>query len=192
MDVEKVMDIVRELLKELGEDPNREGLVRTPARVAAALDYLTSGYRGDIDRLINNAIFTQATDNMIVARDIEIYSLCEDHLLPFYGRCHVGYIADKRVFGISKLARLADMYARRLQIQQRLTEQIATAVFESIKAQGVGVVVEARHLCLMMRGVEKQNSVVVTSSMLGGFRASQATRSEFLSLIGKAAPLTSP
>ncbi len=191
MNVEKVMDIVRELLKELGEDPNREGLVRTPARVAAALDYLTSGYRGDVDRLINNAIFAQATDNMIVARDIEIYSLCEDHLLPFYGRCHVGYIADKRVFGISKLARLADMYARRLQIQQRLTEQIATAVFESIKAQGVGVVVEARHLCLMMRGVEKQNSVVVTSSMLGGFRASQATRSEFLSLIGKAAPSSS-
>lgn len=188
MNTEKVKHIVHELLVELGEDPDREGLVRTPARVAAALDFLTSGYREDVERLINNAIFTQATDNMIVARDIEIYSLCEDHLLPFYGRCHVGYIADKRVFGISKLARLADMYSRRLQIQQRLTDQIATAVFESIKAQGVGVVVEARHLCMMMRGVEKQNSVVVTSSMLGGFRGSQATRNEFLSLLRRPAP----
>src|SRR6185312_11750626 len=118
MDVDKVKQIVRELLTELGEDPDREGLVRTPARVAAALDYLTSGYRGDVDRLINSAIFAQETNNMIVARDIEIYSLCEDHILPFYGRCHIGYIADKRVFGISKLARLADMYSRRLQIQQ--------------------------------------------------------------------------
>ncbi len=185
MDADKVKRIVRELLVELGEDPDREGLVRTPARVAAALDYLTSGYRGDIERLINNAIFTQATNNMIVARDIEIYSLCEDHMLPFFGRCHIGYIADKRVFGISKLARLADMFARRLQIQQRLTEQLSHAVFQSIEAQGVGVVIEARHLGMMMRGVEKQNSVVVTSSMLGSFRSSPATRAEFLSLIGK-------
>ena len=188
MDTEKVKRIVRELLIELGEDPDREGLVRTPERVAAALDYLTSGYRADVEKLINNAIFAQETDNMVVARDIEIYSLCEDHLLPFYGRCHIGYIADRRVFGISKLARLADMYSRRLQIQQRLTDQIAAAVFEPIRAQGVGVVVEARHLCLMMRGVEKQNSVVVTSSMLGSFRSSQATRSEFLALLGKPGP----
>ncbi len=188
MNVEKVKRIVRELLVELGEDPEREGLVRTPARVAAALEYLTSGYRVDVERLINNAIFTQEADNMIVARDIEVYSLCEDHLLPFYGRCHVGYIADKRVFGISKLARLADMYARRLQIQQRLTDQIARSVEDSIQAQGVGVVIEARHLCMMMRGVEKQNSVVVTSSMLGSFRRSQATRQEFLSLIGNPGP----
>src|SRR5512142_3068715 len=162
MNVERVKQIVRELLVELGEDPDREGLVRTPARVAAALDYLTSGYRGDVDRLINDAIFTQEANNMIVARDIELYSLCEDHLLPFYGRCHVGYVAEKRGFGISKLARLTDMYARRLQIQQRLTEQIARSIEEPIHAQGVGVVIEARHLCMMMRGVEKQNSVVVT------------------------------
>ncbi len=188
MNVDKVKQIVRELLVELGEDPDREGLVRTPARVAAALEYLTSGYRVDIDRLINNAIFTQEANNMILARDIELYSLCEDHLLPFYGRCHVGYVADKRVFGISKLARLTDMYARRLQLQQRLTEQIARSIEGSIHAQGVGVVIEARHLCMMMRGVEKQSSVVVTSSMLGSFRRSQATRQEFLSLIGNPGP----
>ncbi len=188
MNVEKVEQLVRELLVELGEDPNREGLVRTPARVAAALKYLVSGYRTDVDVLINKAIFEQVTNNMIVARDIEIYSLCEDHMMPFYGRCHIGYIADKRVFGISKLARLADMFARRLQIQQRLTDQISAAVFDSIQAQGVGVVIEAHHLCMMMRGVEKQSSVVITSSVLGSFRASEATRSEFLSLIGRPGP----
>jgi GTP cyclohydrolase I len=188
MNVDKVKQLVRELLIELGDDPDREGLVRTPARVAASLEYLTSGYCSDIEKLINKAIFEQATNNMIIARDIEIYSLCEDHLLPFYGRCHIGYIADKRVFGISKLARLADMYARRLQIQQRLTDQIAAAVFDSINAQGVGVVIEARHLCMMMRGVEKQNAVVVTSSVLGSFRASEATRSEFLALLGRPGP----
>src|SRR5512140_190410 len=182
MDYQKVERIVRELLVERGEDPDREGLVRTPARVAASLDYLTSGYRADIDKLINKAIFTQETNNMIVARDIEIYSLCEDHLLPFYGRCHIGYIADRRVFGLSKLARLADMYARRLQLQQRLTDQIARVISDSIGAQGVGVVIEARHLCMMMRGVEKQNTEVVTSSVLGSFRSSAATRAEFLSL----------
>lgn len=183
MDYPKVERIVRELLVELGEDPDREGLVRTPARVAAALEYLTSGYRADVDKLINKAIFTQETNNMIVARDIEIYSLCEDHLLPFFGRCHIGYIADQRVFGLSKLARLADMYARRLQLQQRLTDQIARVVSDSIGAQGVGVVIEARHLCTMMRGVEKQNTEVVTSSVLGSFRSSPATRAEFLSLV---------
>lgn len=188
MNVEKVKHLVRELLVEFGEDPDREGLVRTPARVAAAYEYLTSGYRSDVEVLINNAIFEQVTNNMIVARDIEIYSLCEDHLMPFYGRCHIGYIADKRVFGISKLARLADMFARRLQIQQRLTDQISAAVFDSIQAQGVGVVIEARHLCMMMRGVEKQNAVVATSSLLGSFRASEATRSEFLSLINRPGP----
>jgi GTP cyclohydrolase I len=181
MDRQKVERIVRELLVELGEDPDREGLVRTPARVAAALDYLTSGYRADVDKLINNAIFTQETNNMVVARDIEIYSLCADHLLPFFGRCHIGYIADKRVFGLSKLARLADMYARRLQLQQRLTDQIARVVSDSIGAQGVGVVIEARHLCTMMRGIE--NTEVITSSVLGSFRSSAATRAEFLSLV---------
>ncbi len=186
MDVGRVQRLVRELLIELGEDPDREGLVRTPTRVAAALEYLTSGYRGDVDKLINKAIFEQATNNMVIARDIEIYSLSEEHLLPFYGRCHIGYITDKHVFGISKLARLADMYARRLQIQQRLTDQIAATVSDSIKAPGVGVVIEARHLSLMMRGVEKQNAVVVTSSVLGTFRTSDATRSEFLALLAKA------
>lgn len=188
MNVEKVEQLVRELLIELGEDPRREGIVRTPARVAAALSYLTSGYRQDVATLINRAIFSQQTNNMIVARDIELYSLCEDHLLPFYGRCHIGYIADRRVFGISKLARLTDMFARRLQLQERLTDQIASAVYESIEALGVGVVIEARHLCMMMRGVEKQNSVVVTSSVLGSFRASEATRAEFFSLLGRPGP----
>src|SRR5512142_1039185 len=185
MNVEKVKQIVRELLLELGEDPDREGLVRTPARVAAALEYLTSGYRGDVERLINNAIFTQEANNLILARDIELYSLCEDHLLPFYGRCHIGYIAEKRVFGISKLARLTDLYARRLQIQQRLTEQIARSIQESIQAQGVGVVIEARHLCMMMRGVEKQNSMMTTSAVLGSFHSDAATRAEFLALLDR-------
>jgi GTP cyclohydrolase IA len=188
MNASKVKQLIRELLIELGEDPDREGLVRTPARVAASLEYLTSGYRGDVATLVNKAIFEQATNNMIIARDIEIYSLSEGNLLPFYGRCHIGYIADKRVFGISKLARLADMYARRLQIQQRLTDQIAATVCDSINAQGVGVVIEARHLSLMMRGVEKQNAVVLTSSMLGSFRTSDATRSEFLALLGRPGP----
>lgn len=188
MNHENVKRIVRELLAELGEDPEREGLVRTPARVAAALEFLTSGYRVDAEALINRAIFAQETNNMVVARDIEVYSLCEDHLLPFFGRCHIGYIADRRVFGLSKLARLADMFARRLQLQQRLTDQIAHVVSESIGAQGVGVVIEARHLCVMMRGVEKQNSVVVTSSVLGSFRSSPATRGEFLALIGLPQP----
>lgn len=188
MNVEKVEAIIRELLAEMGENPDREGLVRTPARVAAALQFLTSGYQGDVQKLVNAAIFSQETNNMIVARDIELYSLCEDHLLPFYGRCHIGYIADKRVFGISKLARLTDMYARRLQLQQRLTDQISAAVFDAIHAQGVGVVIEARHLCMMMRGVEKQHSVVVTSSVLGNFRTSEATRAEFFSLLGRPGP----
>jgi GTP cyclohydrolase I len=185
---EAVERIIRELLVEIGEDPNREGLVRTPARVAAALEYLTSGYRTDPKQLINQAIFSQDTNNLIIARDIEIYSLCEQHLLPFFGRCHIGYTSHNRVFGLSKLARLADMHARRLQRQERMTEQIAQVVFESIGALGVGVVIEARHLCLMMRGVEKEHSVVVTSSMLGSFRESAATRAEFLSLIGRPRP----
>ncbi|MHB8876400.1 MAG: GTP cyclohydrolase I FolE [Myxococcaceae bacterium] len=185
---EKVQRIVRELLVELGEDPHREGLLRTPQRVAAALEYLTSGYRVDVDELINHAIFSQETNNMVVARDIELYSLCEEHLMPFFGRCHIGYTADRKVFGLSKLARLADMYARRLQQQERMTDQIARVVHDSIGALGVGVVIEARHLCLMMRGVEKQGSVVVTSSMLGSFRESPTTRAEFLSLVGRPRP----
>ncbi|MCE5215708.1 GTP cyclohydrolase I FolE [bacterium] len=185
MDHAKVERLVRELLVELGEDPDREGLLKTPSRVARSMEFLTSGYRKDIDEIINNAIFTQETNNMVIVRDIELYSLCEHHMLPFYGRCHVGYIPRGKVFGVSKIARLVDLYARRLQIQERLTEQIARSLMEKIGAEGVGVIIEARHLCMMMRGVEKQNSLMTTSSVLGSFHGSDATRSEFLSLIGR-------
>jgi len=188
MDHERVKQLVRELLIEIGENPDREGLIKTPHRVAAALEFLTSGYRADMQRLINGAIFTQETNNMVIARDIEIYSLCEHHVLPFFGRCHIGYISRGKVFGVSKLARLVDMYARRLQLQERLTEQIARAVKDSIDAEGVGVIIEAQHLCMMMRGVEKQNSMMTTSSVLGSFHESIATRNEFLSLISRPRP----
>jgi GTP cyclohydrolase IA len=180
----KIESLVRKLLTEMGENPEREGLVRTPQRVAAALAFLTSGYRTDIKRLINGAVFTQETNSMVIVKNIEVYSLCEHHMLPFFGRCHIGYIPSGRVFGVSKLARLVDMYARRLQLQERLTEQISAQVMESVGAKGVGVMIEARHLCMMMRGVEKQNSVMVTSSVLGAFRESTATREEFLALVG--------
>jgi GTP cyclohydrolase I len=188
MNVQKVENLIRELLIELGEDPNREGLDKTPGRVAESLGYLTSGYRADVNTLINQAIFVQETTSMVVVKDIEVYSLCEHHLLPFYGRCHIGYIPRGRVFGISKLARLVDMYARRLQIQERLTEQIAYAIRDSINADGVGVMIEARHLCMMMRGVEKQNSQFVTSSVLGVFRDNPSTRNEFLSIVTRQRP----
>jgi GTP cyclohydrolase I len=186
---ERIEKLVRELLVEIGEDPEREGLVNTPKRVAASLAFLTSGYKTDMQKLINNACFAQETTSMVVVKDIELYSLCEHHLLPFYGRCHIGYIPRGRVFGISKIARLVDLFARRLQIQEKLTEQIAFAVKDSINADGVGVMIEARHLCMMMRGVEKQNSMMVTSSLLGVFRTNPATRQEFLSLISKPAPV---
>lgn len=182
-DVPKIEQLTRELLQALGEDPDREGLQKTPERVAKAMEFLTSGYRTDLTTLINGAIFTQTTNSMVIVKNIEVYSLCEHHMLPFFGRCHIGYIPTGRVFGVSKLARLVDMYARRLQLQERLTEQISQAVFESIDARGVGVMIEARHLCMMMRGVEKQHSAAVTSSMLGCFRNEEETRSEFLSLI---------
>ena len=182
---DRIAELVRKLLIELGEDPKREGLVDTPKRVAAAYTYLTSGYQADVGALINEAIFSQETTSMVVVKDIDVYSLCEHHLLPFYGRCHIGYIPRGKVFGISKLARLVDMYARRLQIQERLTEQIAYAIRDSINAEGVGVMIEARHLCMMMRGVEKQNSQFVTSSVLGTFRNNPATREEFLSIINR-------
>jgi GTP cyclohydrolase IA len=185
---ERIEKLVSELLTELGEDPKREGLLKTPQRVASALRYLTSGYRADVQKLINEAIFEQETTSMVVVKDIEVYSLCEHHMLPFYGRCHIGYIPRGRVFGISKLARLVDMYARRLQIQERLTEQIAYAVRDSINADGVGVMIEARHLCMMMRGVEKQNSMFVTSSVLGVFRTNPPTREEFLAIINRPRP----
>ena len=184
VDTQRIRELVREMLIALGEDPEREGLVKTPQRVADALAFLTSGTRTELEKLINGAIFTQQTNSMVIVKNIEVYSLCEHHMLPFFGRCHIGYIPTGKVFGVSKLARLADMYARRLQLQERLTEQISQAVMESIGAKGVGVMIEARHLCMMMRGVEKQNSEMVTSSVLGTFRESQATREEFLSLIG--------
>jgi len=188
MNAEKVEKLVRELLIEIGEDPAREGLENTPKRVAASLAYLTSGYQADVEKLINNACFAQETTSMVVVKDIEVYSLCEHHLLPFYGRCHIGYIPRGRVFGVSKLARLVDMYARRLQIQEHLTEQIAYAIKDSINADGVGVMIEARHLCMMMRGVEKQNSLFVTSSVLGVFRDNPSTRNEFLSIVSRHRP----
>jgi len=182
---EKVERLFRELLIEIGEDPDREGLEKTPKRMAAALSFLTSGYASDVQTLLNNACFAQETSSMVIVKDIELYSLCEHHMLPFFGRCHIGYIPRGRVFGVSKLARLVDMYARRLQIQERLTEEIAFAVKDAIKADGVGVMIEARHLCMMMRGVQKQNSMMVTSSVLGVFRDNPSTREEFLSLINR-------
>ena len=188
MDRERIAGLIRELLQQLGEDPTREGLINTPRRVAEALEFLTSGYRGNERELIQKAIFVQETHNMVIARDIELYSLCEHHLLPFFGRCHIGYIAKDEVVGVSKLARLVDLYARRLQLQERLTDQIAHALMNVLHAEGVGVVVEAQHLCMMMRGVEKQNSMMTTSAMLGGFRLSVATRTEFLTLIGRHRP----
>ena len=185
VNTERIEKLIRQLLVELGEDPDREGLLKTPARVAAAYAFLTSGERTDPVKLINGAVFTQETNSMVIVKNIEVYSLCEHHMLPFFGRCHIGYIPSGKVFGVSKLARVVDMYARRLQLQERLTEQISRAVMESIDARGVGVMVEARHLCMMMRGVEKQNSVVITSSVLGSFHDNLATRQEFLALIAR-------
>jgi len=179
----RVAELVRELLVEIGEDPDREGLRRTPDRVAKALDFLTAGYRQDVQTVINNAAFQSQANNMIIVRDIEVYSLCEHHMLPFFGRCHIGYIANKQVLGVSKLARIADVYARRLQIQERLTEQIAKEVQKAVSPEGVGVVMECRHLCMIMRGVAKQNSVMTTSSVLGSFHDAPATRAEFMRLI---------
>jgi len=184
VDLKKIEALTRELLIAIGEDPDREGLQKTPSRVAKAMEFLTSGYRTDLKKVINDAVFTQTTNSMVIVKNIEVYSMCEHHMLPFYGRCHIGYIPTGKVFGVSKLARMVDMFARRLQLQERLTEQISQGIMETINATGVGVMIEARHLCMMMRGVEKQNSVMVTSSVTGTFRESQATREEFLSLIG--------
>lgn len=183
----RVGALVRELLIELGEDPDREGLKGTPARVARSMAFLTSGYGQTVKQVLNGAVFQANLNHMIIVRDIEVYSLCEHHLLPFYGRCHIGYIAKDKVLGVSKLARIVDCFARRLQIQERLTEQIAQAVLEAAGAEGVGVVMECRHLCMMMRGVEKQNSVMATSVVLGSFRNDPATRQEFMTLIHRPA-----
>ena len=174
---------LREILTQLGEDPTRDGLVRTPVRVAQSLRFLTSGYHQNVDEVLNGALYDVAYDEMVIVRDIEIFSLCEHHLLPFFGRCHVAYIPTKRVIGLSKIPRLVDVFARRLQVQERLTTQIAETLMEKIQPQGVGVVIEAKHLCMVMRGVEKQNSVAITSAMLGVFRDEIETREESLSLV---------
>jgi GTP cyclohydrolase IA len=188
MNQERIASLVRELLIELGEDPDREGLLKTPERVARAMEFLTSGYREDINTIVNDAVFKAESNNMIISRDIEIYSLCEHHMLPFFGRCHVGYIAEEKVLGLSKLARIVDFYARRLQIQERLTAQIAEEIMKQTQAEGVGVVLECQHLCSMMRGVQKQSSVMTTSSVLGSFRDEAVTRHEFMALLDRRLP----
>ena len=177
--------IIKSLLESLGEDPNREGLLKTPKRVSEAYKFLTSGYRMDLDKIVNNAIYHEKYDEMVIVKNIEIFSLCEHHMLPFFGKCHVAYIPDGNLIGLSKIARIVEMYARRLQIQERLTCEIADTMNEILKPQGVGVVIEAQHLCMIMRGVEKQNAIATTSSMLGDFREDQNTRMEFLNLIKK-------
>ena len=176
-------DLVREILVRLGEDPQREGLVRTPNRVHRAYEFLTKGYEEDPDAMLKKALFTVTYDEMVIVKDIEMFSLCEHHMLPFFGKVHVAYIPKGKVVGLSKIPRLIEIFSRRLQIQERLTTQIAETIQKAIEPQGVGVVIEARHLCMMMRGVEKQHSAAVTSSMLGCFREEQETRTEFLSLI---------
>ena len=185
MNEERVAELVRSLLVELGEDPKREGLLKTPMRVAKSWAFLTGGYHVNPAEMVSDAVFESHANNMIIARDIEIYSTCEHHMLPFYGRCHIGYIARDKLLGVSKLARLVECYARRLQIQERLTAQIAQEIMNAVDASGVGVVIECRHLCMMMRGVQKQNSIMTTSSVLGTFRESTSTRAEFMSLISR-------
>ena len=180
---ESIADLLRRMLQLIGEDPGRDGLRHTPERFEKALRFLTSGYHQDPKKLLNGAMFSVCYDQMVLVKDIEVYSLCEHHMIPFFGKCHVAYIPDKKVVGLSKIPRLVNMFARRLQIQERLTNQIASAIQQEISPLGVGVVVEARHLCMVMRGVEKQNSQTVTSAMLGAFRENVQTREEFLSLI---------
>lgn len=185
MNLKKVEELIRQLLIEIGEDPEREGLLKTPERAAKAWEFLTSGYKQTPQEIINGAVFQSEANNMIIVRDIEVFSLCEHHMLPFYGKVHIGYIAKEKVLGVSKLARISDIYSRRLQIQERFTRQIARAVMDNVQVEGVGVVMECKHLCMMMRGVEKQNSLMTTSSVLGSFHDDQSTRLEFLNLIGR-------
>ena len=180
---ETIAELMRKVIVLLGEDPNREGLRKTPERFEKALKYLTSGYQQNMESLLNGATFSVHYDEMVVVKDIEFFSLCEHHLLPFFGKAHVAYLPNKRVLGLSKIARLVNMYGRRLQIQERMTSQIAEAIQEKISPEGVGVIIEARHLCMQMRGVEKQNGQAVTSAMLGSFRHNKQTRDEFLSLV---------
>ena len=174
---------IRDIIVELGEDPEREGLVKTPERVERSLRFLTRGYHQNLEDVVNGALFEAESDDMVIVRNIEFFSMCEHHMLPFFGKCHVGYIPGKKIIGVSKIARIVDMYARRLQVQERLTKEISHALMDILDAEGVGVVMDAQHLCMQMRGVEKQNSVMTTSSMLGSFRRELATRNEFTRLI---------
>ena len=181
----KIENIVKDLIELLGEDPTREGLLKTPKRMAASLKFLTHGYRQDIDRILNGAIFEENYDEMVVVKDIDLFSLCEHHLLPFYGKAHVAYLPDGKIIGLSKIPRVVDVFARRLQVQERLTSQVADCLMQHLKPKGVAVVIEAFHLCTAMRGVEKKDSFCVTSSMLGTFRSDPRSRAEFFSLVGK-------
>lgn len=182
---QKLEELTQKLLVEIGEDPNREGLERTPVRVSKAWQYFSKGYTQDLDKIVNKAIFNESSKDMVVVRDVEFFSLCEHHLLPFFGKAHVGYIPDGQVIGLSKIPRIIDMFSRRLQVQERLTNQIAEAVHTVLKPVGVAIVMEGRHMCMQMRGVEKQNSLATTSTMLGKFRESVRTRNEFMSLINR-------
>ena len=182
-DDETISSMMRKILEKIGEDPNREGLIRTPDRAEKALRYITSGYEVDINQIINNALFTHECDEMVVVKDIEFFSMCEHHLLPFFGKIHVGYLPKEKMIGLSKIPRLVDAYARRLQLQERLTHQVDKTLEDVLQPRGVGVICEARHFCMMMRGVEKQHSGTLTSAMLGDFRTRKETRDEFLSLV---------
>jgi GTP cyclohydrolase I len=187
-DEARIAELTRELLSRIGEDPTREGLARTPERVGRAWVEITRGYRQDVSTIVNGALFQAPGSEMVIVRDIELVSLCEHHLLPFYGRCHVAYLPNKSVVGLSKVARIVDVFARRLQVQERLTTEIAAAVDDVVDPWGVGVVIEARHMCMMMRGVEKVHSLTTTSSLLGKFKEDSATRAEFMSLISNRTP----
>ena len=174
---------IRDIIIELGEDPEREGLIKTPERVERSLRFLTRGYHQKLEEVVNGALFEAESDDMVIVRNIEFFSMCEHHMLPFFGKCHVGYIPGKKIIGVSKIARIVDMFARRLQVQERLTKEISHALMDILDAEGVGVVMDAQHLCMQMRGVEKQNSITTTSSMQGSFRSTLATRNEFTRLI---------
>ena len=184
MENDKINNLTKQLLEEIGEDPSREGLLKTPSRVSKAWSFFSRGYNQDLDEIINNAVFNEDATDMVVVRDVEFFSLCEHHLIPFFGRAHVAYLPNGKVIGLSKIPRIIDMFSRRLQVQERLTRQIAETVKEILDPIGVAVIMEGQHMCMQMRGVEKQNSLTTTSSMLGKFRESDRTRAEFLSIIG--------
>ncbi|MFI5250987.1 MAG: GTP cyclohydrolase I FolE [Bacteroidota bacterium] len=175
-------DAIRVIIREIGEDPNREGLLKTPQRVAKAWEFLSRGYEGDVMKVLNDAIFSEKYSEMVIVKDIDFFSMCEHHLLPFYGKAHIAYIPDGKIIGLSKIPRIVEIFSRRLQVQERMTQQIAETLYDGLKPDGVGVIIEARHLCMMMRGVEKQNSVATTSAMFGSFREDERTRNEFLKL----------